>query len=51
MGKHHRILKRAIRNNIKQFLEVEGEKIPACVAETLAMYFFEEEVQPAVSTG
>jgi acyl dehydratase len=31
-------------------IEVEGEKKPACVAETLAMYFFEEEVQPAVST-
>lgn len=32
-------------------IEVEGEKKPACVAETLAIYFFEEEVQPAVSTG
>jgi len=33
-------------------IEVEGEKKPACIAETLGMYFFEEELpQPAVSTG
>lgn len=33
-------------------VEVEGERKPACVAETLGMYFFEEAIdQPAVSTG
>jgi acyl dehydratase len=33
-------------------IEVEGERKPACVAETLAMYFFEEAVaEKAVSTG
>lgn len=33
-------------------IEVEGEKKPACVAETLGIYFFEEEVvQAAVSMG
>ena len=28
-------------------VEVEGERKPACVAETLGMYFFEEEVSEA----
>ncbi len=33
-------------------VEVEGEKKPACVAETLGMYFFEEQVaEPAARTG
>jgi len=33
-------------------IEVEGERKPACVAETLGMYFFEEVVEEqAVSTG
>lgn len=33
-------------------VEVEGEKKPACVAETLGMYFFEDEVsEAAASTG
>lgn len=33
-------------------IEVEGEKKPACVAETLGMYFFEEKAaEKAVSTG
>lgn len=32
-------------------VEVEGERKPACVAETLGMYFFEEEQQPAATTG
>lgn len=33
-------------------IEVEGERKPACVAETLGMYFFEEAAAaPAVSTG
>lgn len=33
-------------------VEVEGERKPACVAETLGMYFFaEEEDQQAVSNG
>jgi len=33
-------------------IEVEGERKPACVAETLGMYFFEEAVEEkAASTG
>ena len=33
-------------------IEVEGEKKPACVAETIGMYFFEETAaEKAVSTG
>ncbi|MGI9203868.1 MAG: MaoC/PaaZ C-terminal domain-containing protein, partial [Woeseiaceae bacterium] len=33
-------------------VEVEGEKKPACVAETLGMYFFEESLdEPAVNHG
>ena len=33
-------------------IEVEGEKKPACVAETIGMYFFAEAVEEkAVSTG
>ena len=33
-------------------IEVEGEKKPACVAETIGMYFFEEAAEEkAVSTG
>lgn len=33
-------------------IEVEGERKPACVAETLGMYFFDEEVtEAAAKTG
>lgn len=32
-------------------IEVEGERKPACVAETIGMYFFEEAEQPAAKTG
>ena len=30
-------------------VEVEGERKPACIAETLGMYFFEEESAPAAA--